>query len=300
MSKTGLISKIQHFSLGDGPGIRTTVFMQGCNLRCTWCHNPETIKAKSVLLCYETKCTLCGLCGKVCPKGAISFENGKRIVDENLCNYCGTCETLCPQDAIMMSGKEKTADEVFLEIMKDADFYPGSNGGVTFSGGEPLLQADFCAKIAKKCKEQNIHVLVDTAGCVTYANFEKILPYCDLFYFDLKASNNKEFEKACGGNFDLVTDNLKKLASVSNVIVRMPIIPGYNDNAEYIETCAKILTDTDVKRVDLLPFHRLGSSKYHALGLDYLYDNIKPPEMSEMEKLMSIMKNSGIDCRIEK
>lgn len=300
MDTKGFISKIQKFSLGDGPGIRTTVFLQGCNLHCPWCHNPETMRAKSSLLWYEAKCTLCGFCAKVCPKGAISFENGIRVVDKALCDHCGTCEIMCPSEAIVLSGKEKTAEEVFREIMKDADFYTISGGGVTFSGGEPLLQAEFCAEVAKKCKEQNIHVLVQTAGCVPYASFEKMLPYCDTFYFDIKAAVESAFFDVCGGNFSLVTENLKRLATVANVVARMPIIPGYNEHAEHMEACARILLDAKVNRVDLLPFHRMGTGKYHALGLAYAYDGVKPPESVRMEELADIMKRCGLECRIEK
>lgn len=300
MNNSGFVSKIQHFSLGDGPGIRTTVFMQGCNLHCRWCHNPETISPQSTLMCYESKCTLCGLCAKVCPQGAISFENGKRIVDKKLCTFCGECEKLCPNDAIVISGKEMTADAVFEEIMNDYDFYAPSNGGVTFSGGEPLLHAEFCSEVAKLCKEKDIHIIVDTAGCVAFEKFERVIPFTDMFYFDIKASDDKEFKQMCGGNFDLVTENLKKLTAVADVTVRMPIIPGYNDNEEYIMRCGKLLVDCKVKRADLIPFHRMGSSKYAALGLIYDYDGVKPPEKEMLERFAKIINNYGIDCRVEK
>ncbi|MDO5479861.1 MAG: glycyl-radical enzyme activating protein [Clostridia bacterium] len=299
MSNKGCISKIQHFSLGDGPGIRTTVFMQGCNLNCPWCHNPETISQKPAILCYKTKCTLCGLCGKVCPNNAISFKNGERVVDKSLCNLCGNCEELCPEDAILISGKEMTAEEVFCEIMKDSDFYSDS-GGVTFSGGEPMLQADFCAEVAKMCKDKNIHILIDTAGCVPYKNFEKVIPYCDMFYFDIKACDEEEFLKTCGGSLSLVKENLKRLLKDSNVVVRMPIIPGYNNNEEYIKRCGEFLGELNVKRADLLPFHRMGKNKYDGLGLSYRYSDTKPPETQEIEKLADLMKSYDINCQVER
>lgn len=294
------VSRIQHFSLGDGPGIRTTVFMQGCNLRCRWCHNPETISVGGIHLCYEKRCTHCGLCEKICPVGAISFENGKRCVNEKMCAKCSECEKVCPQSAITISGKELDTEEVFAEIMSDYDFYATSGGGVTFSGGEPMLSADFIAEIAKSCKEKNIHTLVDTAGCVNFCEFEKVIPYIDMFYFDLKASNEEDFKEFCGGDFLLVTDNLKKLNRCADVTVRMPIIPGYNDNQDYITKCAQILSDCGVNHCDILPFHRLGSSKYDALGIEYHYKETTPPTKEKMEELKDIMQSHGIECRIEK
>ena len=292
------ISRIQHFSLGDGPGIRTTVFMQGCNLRCRWCHNPETISVDGIHLCYEKRCTSCGLCEKICPVGAISFENGKRRVSE--CIKCSECEKVCPVSAITISGKSMTSDEVMSEIMGDYDFYTSSGGGVTFSGGEPMLSADFVAEVAEKCKEKSINIIIDTAGCVDFCEFEKVIPYVDKFYFDLKASNEKDFKNFCGGEFSLVTENLKKLTKLSDVTVRMPIIPDYNDNCEYIRKCAQILSDCGANRCDLIPFHRLGSSKYDALGMEYCYKETPPPTKEKMEELKNVMTSYGIDCRLEK
>lgn len=300
MNNKGFISKIQHFSLGDGPGIRTTVFMQGCNLCCRWCHNPETITPKSTILCYEAKCTLCGLCAKLCPQRAIAFENGKRIVDKEKCKFCGECEILCPNDAITISGKEMTADAVFEEIMKDHDFYAPSDGGVTFSGGEPLLQSNFVCEMAKLCKERDIHTIIDTAGCVPFENFERVIPFTDIFYFDIKAVNDEDFKRMCGGSFGLVTENLKRLTQGAKVTVRMPIIPDYNANNEYMYKCGEMLKSCGVKCADLIPFHRMGSGKYAALGITYSYDGVKPPEKDVMESYAKIINNYGIDCRVEK
>lgn len=300
MNKAGNISKIQHFSLGDGPGIRTTVFFQGCNLKCPWCHNPETISGKNSLLCYRTKCTLCGLCAKLCPEKAISFVQGRRIVDTERCSGCGTCEKMCPAQALTLSGRVMTQEEVFREIMKDYEFYEPSGGGVTFSGGEPLLQADFVAGLLERCREKKIHTIVDTAGCVAYGQFEKVLSHTDMFYFDLKASSGEKFLKVCGGEFETVLSNLKKLVPSGKVTVRMPVIPGYNDQPEDMIRCAKLLAGCGVKRADLIPFHRMGSSKYQALGVDYAYDSAKPPEESKMKQFAELIKEYGIDCRLEK
>jgi len=300
MSKKGFISHIQHFSLGDGPGIRTTVFLQGCNLHCLWCHNPETIPHQSVNLWYESKCTACGLCAKVCPEKAISFTEGVRKFERALCRNCGTCETICPTDAVVISGKVQDSESVFEEIIKDADFYGVSDGGLTLSGGEPLLQIDFCVELARKCKESGIHVLVDTAGGVPFENFEKIIPYVDLFYFDLKASQKEEFARACGNGFELITDNLKRLAQKTTVIARMPVIPGYHNDMNYMQRCVSILHETQVKHVNLIPFHRLGSGKYQAMELSYSFADTKPLTEEKMKEYAEIFIQNGFCCRIEK
>ena len=299
MNKLGKVSKIQHFSLGDGPGIRTTVFMQGCNLHCPWCHNPETIPFGGSYLCYPTKCSHCGLCETVCSQKAISFKSGERILSKEFCKFCCDCERMCPQNALLISGKSVSQETVFREIMKDVDFYEPSGGGVTFSGGEPLLQADFIGEIAKRCRENGIHTIVDTAGCVPYENFEKVIPYTDMFFFDIKASNAAQFRAWCGGDFELVLSNLKRLTAAAQVTVRMPVIPDYNDNEAYMAVCGQLLVAYGVERADLIPFHRMGSSKYKALGMEYRYENVKPLEKTTIEHFRDIIETYGIDCRVE-
>ena len=299
MNKLGKISKIQHFSLGDGPGIRTTVFMQGCNLHCPWCHNPETIPFVGSHLCYPTKCSHCGLCENVCSQNAISFKSGERIFSKELCKFCGDCERMCPQNAILISGKSVSLETVFHEIIKDVDFYEPSGGGVTFSGGEPLLQADFVGEVAKQCRRNGIHTIVDTAGCVPYENFEKVIPYTDMFFFDIKASDAVQFREWCGGNFELILSNLKRLTAVAPVTVRMPVIPDYNDNEAYMIACGRLLSECGVKHTDLIPFHRMGSSKYKGLEMEYRYENVKPPESTELNLFREIITGFRIDCKIE-
>ena len=300
MNELGKISKIQHFSLGDGPGIRTTVFLQGCNLRCPWCHNPETVSFQGSHLCYEMKCSVCGLCAAACPQKAISIQGSQRIVNQELCVFCGMCENVCPQNAVLISGKEVTREFVFEEIMKDFAFYDPSGGGVTFSGGEPLIQADFVSVVARLCKENGIHTIVDTVGCVPFANFEKIMPYTDKFFYDIKACDAEQFRKVCGGDFSLVLSNLTKLAECADVTVRMPVIPRYNDHPDYMDACGRMLAACGVKHADLIPFHRMGSSKYQALGMCYAYDRVKPPEDTRMETLRETVEKYAIVCNVER
>lgn len=257
MSNVGKISRIQYFSIGDGDGIRTTVFMQGCNLKCSWCHNPETQPMQTVTLNYS-------------------------------------------QDKTVISGEDMTAQELFAKILKDEPFYIESGGGVTFSGGEPLLQADFCASVAKMCKEKGINVLFDTAGSVTYECFEKVLPYTDTFYFDVKAVTKEECKKYRCGDPELVFYNLKRLCRVANVVVRVPVIPGHNHSKEKIEQIARNVADAHPLRVDLLPFHRLGSGKYRAMNKEYDYFNTEPLKKSDLEQYVCVFEDLGMKCRIEK
>ena len=286
---TALISHLQHFSTGDGPGIRSTVFFQGCNLHCEWCHNPEAIPKQPVLLFYRERCIGCGRCAHVCPAGVHEISASGHTIDRSRCTLCGRCVKNCPSDALQLSGKEYTLSEVLQFIREDTDFYVVSGGGVTFSGGEPLLQADFCAALAKECVKSEVSVLIETAGNVGYTAFQTVLPYVSQFYYDLKGSNDENYKEKTGGSFRLAINNLTRLVlDGADVTVRIPIIPGYNDSPEYCQRVAEILQSTEVKTVHLLPFHRLGSTKYLAMDSDYRYLNTHPPTITKMNELLSI------------
>jgi len=290
----GLISNLQHFSVGDGPGIRSTVFMQGCNLRCPWCHNPETISLKPVLLYYENLCTGCRACVKACPTGAHTFLQ-KHEFNPALCALNGKCANNCPSGALRLSGKEMTVEEVMSFILEDEAFYEASGGGVTFSGGEPLLQPDFVAAAAKECKAHDIHVIVDTAGNVSFSAFEKVQPFVGTFFIDVKAANEDTYKSITGGSLDLVLRNMKALADKGcDVVARIPIIPGINDTETACDQIASLIKETGVKKVDLLPFHRLGSGKYTALFKDYPYKNATPPKKEEINLLKGIFQKNFI------
>jgi len=265
MNNTGLISEIQRFSLGDGGGIRTTVFMQGCNLRCPWCHNPETID----------------------PEGSILFY-------KNLCVSCGKCADGCLNGARKVSGKRMAVDEVYHIISQDIEFYIKSNGGATISGGEPLLQIDFCIELAKKCFENNISVIIDTAGDVPFDTFEKMIPFIDCFYFDLKC--DIESYKKIGADGKRVYNNLSRLSSITETktVVRIPVIPGVNSNHEVINSFAGFLSDLNICEAHLLPFHRLGSGKYPALGLKYAFDDCVPESNDTIKSFIKIFENKNI------
>ena len=251
----GNIFNIQKFTVHDGPGIRTTVFFKGCNLRCAWCHNPESQSVQKQLLIYKDRCTRCGKCREVCPN---KLEK---------CDFCGRCVLTCPNEARQIFGKEMTVDEVFLEVIKDKAFYNSSNGGVTCSGGECMLQIDFLKAILKKCEENSIHTAVDTAGDVPWSSFEGILDDTDLFLYDIKVFDSDLHQKYTGVGNERILQNLKHLfEKQKQVWIRIPIIPGVNDNEQNIIQTMDFLKPYRPQKVELLPYHKMGENKYPALG----------------------------------
>lgn len=299
MEKKGIISDIQHFSTGDGPGIRTTVFFKGCNLHCEWCHNPETISELPELLFDERRCTGCGSCAAVCGNCAHSVNRGSHLINRSFCSGCGACAEACPAGALTLCGKGTDIDGIMEYILEDREFYASSGGGITLSGGEPLLQADFCRDLAKACKREKLHVLLETAGNVGYHEFEKLIAFIDGCYFDLKAGSEYKYFSATGGSLCLTIENMKRLVSDGcGVTARIPIIPGHNDTAYECLRMADALRLTGVRRVQLLPFHRLGSGKYHALGRTYGYVSSLPPSRESLAPLLEVFCNSGFDTKI--
>ncbi len=243
------IFDIQRNSFVDGPGIRTTVFFKGCNVRCAWCHNPESQNFKKEILFYKNKCTECGRCKE------LSVDN------ENF---------FCLNEAKQICGRKYTIQEVLNEIMKDKAYYQSSGGGVTFSGGECMLQIDFLEEILKKCKENNVHTAIDTAGNVPWESFEKIIPYTDLFLYDIKCFTETLHIKGTGVSNKLILENLKKLSDKSkgDIIIRIPVVSGFNDSAEEIMHIANFLKNIHYRDIDLLPYHKMGAHKYEALGIE--------------------------------
>lgn len=267
---------IQRNSFVDGPGIRTTVFFKGCNLKCAWCHNPESQSAKPQMMFYKDKCTGCGKCKSVCP---YHLEQ---------CELCGKCTLYCPVDARKVCGKEHTVDEVLKEVLKDKAFYETSGGGVTFSGGECMLQIDFLAEILKKCKENGIHTAVDTAGHIPFESFEKILPYTDLFLYDIKIFDSQKHKQYVGVGNELILENLKKLFErKAKLWIRIPIIPDVNDSIEEIQKIKDFLkTIGTPEKIELLPYHAMGENKYRAIGKEPQI--FKTPDAENMKRLKEI------------
>ena len=274
MSKA-MIFDIQRNSFVDGPGIRTTVFFKGCNLRCRWCHNPESQSFEKQMMFYKDKCTGCGKCREVCPNHL------------KKCDFCGKCELYCPAEARKICGREYTSDEVLAEVIKDKAFYENSGGGVTFSGGECMLQLDFLLEILEKCKSAGIHTAVDTAGNVPWKSFEKILPFTDLFLYDIKAFGAELHRKGTGVSNELILENLKNLSGRADIIVRIPVIGGYNDNDEEIRQIVDFLKQIKIIKAELLPYHAMGEHKYTALGRNP--ENFRVPDKDRMNVLEKIL-----------
>lgn len=271
-----IIFDIHRCSASDGPGIRTTVFFKGCNLKCAWCHNPESQNAKPQMMFYKDKCAGCGKCKSVC------------LYHLEQCELCGNCTLYCPVDARKICGKEYTVDEVFKEVLKDKAFYENSGGGVTFSGGECMLQIEFLCELLKKCKENGIHTAVDTAGHIPFESFGKILPYTDLFLYDIKIFDPEKHKKYTGVSNELILENLKKLSEAGEKIwIRIPIISDVNDSIEEMLKIKELLTVCgQPEKVELLPYHAMGENKYRAIGKEP--QNFKAPNAEKMKQLKEI------------
>ena len=253
---TATIFDIQRCSFVDGPGIRTTVFFKGCNLRCAWCHNPESQSAKPQLMHYRDKCTGCGKCREKCPNGL------------EKCDFCGTCELYCAAEARRVCGKEYSVRELLDVVLADRAFYESSGGGVTFSGGECLLYPDFLQELLQRCKENGLHTAVDTAGHVPFERLERVLPYTDLFLYDIKSMDPEVHRQYVGADNALILQNLATLLQRgAKVWIRVPLIAGVNDSEAQILAIAEFLQKNGLpERVELLPYHALGESKAQALG----------------------------------
>lgn len=289
------ISNIEKFATHDGPGIRTTVFLKGCFLHCPWCANPETWKSEPVLMHDAKKCVECKTCMHVCECGAISFPFQW---DMDKCIYCKKCENYCLQDAISFAGKDMEINEVIKEVLKDKDYFDQSNGGITISGGEPFMQLDAFLELIKQCKNNGLHVAVETTGNYCLDTLKEALPYIDLFLMDLKHLDAQKLKDITGGNLDLILNNFKYLAQhcPNKVIVRMPVIPRFNDNIceDVIRFCANL----KLSEVNLLPFHTMGKSKWNQLNKEFMYDKDKMMDRNDLTPYIDVGKQLGVYVKI--
>lgn len=293
------ITNIEKFATHDGPGIRTTVFLKGCPMHCPWCANPETQSIHSVFMYTAFKCAACKACINHCPSKALSFVNGHMHYEQKKCILCRTCENVCMQDAISFSGENWKEEDVLEEILKDKDYYDASGGGVTFSGGEPFVQFSSLLHLLKMCKQKNISTAVETTGDVPFERIREAEPYLDLFLYDFKHLDNIRLKKVTAGNGKRIKANLTWLLKTcpDKVIVRMPIIPGFNFEEVLLKKTFHYLQDLGVKKLHLLPYHTLGKPKYEKMGKLYTMETSMMKE-EELSSYRSYAQDLGFDVEI--
>jgi pyruvate formate lyase activating enzyme len=292
----GLVFNIMRFSLHDGPGIRTTVFLKGCPLHCRWCHNPESQSCEPELHYFDERCIHCGDCVVACPHGALDAQLYNR---SELCLRCGQCVEACPSGARQIVGCWMTVEEVLAEVLKDEVFYEESGGGITISGGEPLQQADFVEALLAACKARRLHTVLDTCGFASPDVLRRVGKHVDLFLYDLKLMNSEKHLRLTGVNNELILQNLAMLAQGGNTIrVRVPILPGFNDDEENLDALSTYLTPLGIREIDLLPYHELGNDKYRRMNLSSGMENVVPPTSAEMETIAARLRRGGFRVRI--
>jgi pyruvate formate lyase activating enzyme len=290
-----MITDIQRFCVHDGPGIRTTVFFKGCNLRCGWCHNPETILPGPQLQVYPDRCIGCGACVAACPRGAPSRRN----LDRRLCTACGTCARTCYAEAMKLIGRRVAAQEVFAEVIEDRAFYANSGGGVTLSGGEPLCQREFAIEILQLCKAAGVHTAIETNLAWPWEHVEPVLPHLDLLMADIKSMDAALHADWTGQSNDRTLDNIRRLAGQDlPLIIRTPVIPGVNDSDKEIGAIADFVAGLpNLRYYELLPYHPLGLGKYESLGMVSRVPEDLRLDEGRLASLATIARRRGIEVR---
>jgi pyruvate formate lyase activating enzyme len=299
----GLIFDIRKYSIHDGPGVRTTVFFKGCPLQCRWCCNPESQAGRPELVWVGERCLGCDLCLSVCEKNALSAAAaGHKTIDRERCDCCGACARRCPGEALNLIGRRVTVEEVLAEVTRDALYFEASGGGLTLSGGEPLAQPEFAAELLRRYKheEKGGHTAVETCGFVAWPVIERVAPDVDLFLYDLKHLDPEEHRRLTGQGNRLVLENARRLAAAGHALVmRLPLIAGVNDRREQLEAAADfILSLPGVRRLDLLPYHRLGEPKYRRLGKTYALEGEPAPTDGQVARAVEILAAKGLEVTI--
>lgn len=296
----GRVFDIQRYCIHDGPGIRTLIFLKGCPLKCKWCCNPESQDYNKEIAIYNNKCIRCGTCTRVCPTGAIRLgENGPKI-DRERCKKCGNCTEVCFTETLRLVGRDITVKETVDEIMKDISFFNRSGGGITVSGGEPLMQIDFLEALLQECKRQGLHTAIETTGYAKWESFERIIPFLDLVLFDIKKIDSEKHQELTGVRNELIHDNTRKLAKINGLklVLRLPLIPNYNDSQDDINRVFEFARELGVKDLNILPYHRLGESKYDNIGKKYTMGKIDMPKDSDLQVYIDAGKQMGLNVTL--
>ena len=296
----GCVFNIERFAIRDGPGIRTTVFLQGCPLRCLWCANPESMSPAPQLFYLENLCTRCYRCVEACPnKATTKTPEGAIAINRSLCKACGKCVEACPNKAREISGKLMTVEEVLEEVKKDALFYQNSGGGVTFSGGEPTQQPEFLWHLLKRCQESGIQTALDTSGFVKPEILKKVLEHTNLVLYDIKHMDPAKHKELTDVDNRLILENARMIAAMGKpMIIRVPLIPGHNDSRENLKALADFMLGLGLKKIDLLPYHSLGKIKYQRLGMEYKLSDLKPFAAGEVAKIKADLESYGLQVGV--
>jgi pyruvate formate lyase activating enzyme len=301
VNQIGLIADIQHYSLQDGPGIRTTVFVKGCPLQCSWCHNPEMVNPIKEVWYIEANCTFCGRCIEVCPEKAIKVYDDERVIDRSTCvagTGCQKCVEVCPNAALAVVGKEMTVQDVLKEVQKDEVLYH-RGGGACISGGAPLMQANFATEFLKECQEHILRTSLVTCAHASWDTLSKVAYYADLLLIDIKHMDPAKHKEGTGIPNELILENIAKLAKLGKSIrIRLPLIPGYNDSEDNLKKTAEFMVAINLKYIELLPFHLYSAFKYKREGKKYACYWIKEPSNEEMEKHKALFESYGLHAAI--
>lgn len=296
--EAGTVFDIQRYSINDGPGIRTIVFLKGCPLRCVWCSNPESQNKNPEIMFRPTACIHCGRCTDACPNGAIGPENPNWI-DRDKCVVCGECVNVCPASALVLKGKTMTVEEVITILKKDESYYWNSDGGITLSGGEALLQKDFAKELFKAARAKGWHTALETEGYVSEDTLREVIPYVDLVLLDIKANDPLIHKKYTGVDNGLIKKNAKLIQEISETIIRVPVIPGVNDSIdEFRDIVSFVKTLPNIKELHILPYHNYGENKYYLLGREYELSELNKNSEEHIEKLKRIVEDNDLYCHI--
>ena len=292
-----VVFNIQRFSIHDGPGIRTTVFMKGCPLKCAWCSNPESQEPMPQLMVRDIKCVACGQCVDACPAGAITLsEDAGRRIDWHRCDQCFKCVQVCLYDSLTVIGTHMSVEDIVEEVEKDRIFYKNSSGGVTISGGEPLQQYSFVYELLKALKQHGLHTALDTSGCAPPEVFDQLLPYVDLCLFDIKQLNPASHREYTGVDNDLIIANARRVATQVPTWFRIPLIKNFNDSETEFKKVVEMALDLGVEKISLLPYHEGGKIKTHQIGKAYAKDQAAASTEDHIQHLINIAAQMGMTC----
>lgn len=290
---------VQRFSVHDGPGIRTVVFFKGCGLSCLWCHNPEAVKRAPELAYYEDRCLVdCRLCVDVCPEDAIRDQRSERVRFDR-CTVCGDCVDACPAEALVRVGREVTAQALLEEVCQDRPFYDATGGGITLSGGEPLLHGTFLQRFLPLAKRERLHVTMETGGSASFEALEKLLPYIDLVLFDIKLIDSIRHERLTAATNARIHQNLARLVERgTSLVVRMPVVPGINTDDDNVVATAELLKRLELHDIDLLRYNHFWEAKLPRLGTERKPLGIRPPEASFYESVQQTFSHHGVRAHL--